>query len=174
MAFDRQPTLQGPTLLLRPLRASDHDAFCAVVSDPLIWEEHPESDRATPEKRERFFADALASGGAMLVTTADGTVVGGSRFEEPDEARSRILIDHTFLARTHWTREAYVEVKRLMFDHAFASYETVELRVGAENARTRRAVEEFLGAVHVDTIPTPLGEDAVYELSRDVWAARGA
>lgn len=171
VSLDRQPTLRGANLQLRPLKTSDHDAFCAVVSDPLIWEEHPESDRATPDKRERFFEAALASGGALVVTTADGEVVGGSRFEEPDEARSRVLIDHTFLARTHWTPEDYVEVKGLMFDHAFASYDTVELRVGVENARTRGAVEEFLGAVHVDTISTPLGDDAVYELSREAWAA---
>lgn len=136
MAFDRQPTLQGPKLGLRPLRASDREAFLAVANDPLIWEEHPESDRATPEKLERFFADALASGGALVVTTADDEVVGSSRFEEPDEARDRILIDHTFLART------------------------------------RYAVEEFLGAAHVDTVPTPLGDHAVYELSRDAWVQR--
>jgi RimJ/RimL family protein N-acetyltransferase len=172
MTFDRQPTLQGSTLQLRPLQASDRGAFTAVASDPLIWEEHPEPDRAQPEKLEEFFAGALASGGALVVTTADDEVVGGSRFEEPDETRSRILIDHTFLARTHWTREDYVEVKGLMFDHAFASYETVELRVGVENARTRGAVEEFLGAVHVDTISAPLGEDAVYEVARADWAAR--
>src|SRR5689334_20302793 len=105
MAFDRQPTLQGPTLLLRPLAATDREAFLAVASDPLIWEEHPESDRAHPEKAQRFFDDALASGGALVVVTTDGQIVGSSRFEEPDEARSRILVDHTFLARTHWTRE---------------------------------------------------------------------
>ncbi len=172
MAFDRQPTLQGPKLGLRPLRASDREAFLAVAKDPLIWEEHPESDRATPEKLERFFADALASGGALVVTTADDEVVGSSRFEEPDEARSRIPIDHTFLARTHWTREDYNEVKGLIFDHAFTAVQTVELRIGADNARTRYAVEEFLGAAHVDTVPTPLGDHAVYELSRDAWAQR--
>ncbi len=172
MAFDRQPTLQGPRLGLRPLRPSDHDAFVAVASDPLIWEEHPESDRATPEKVERFFADALASGGTLVVTTADGEIVGSSRFEEPDEARGRVLIDHTFLARTHWTRESYTEVKGLLFEHAFTAVDTVELRVGVDNARTRGAVEEFLGAVFVGTVSTPVGEHAVYEVSRDAWAQR--
>ena len=174
MDFDRQPTLQGPSLGLRPLQASDHDPFVAVANDPLIWEEHPEADRATPEKLERFFGESLASGGALVVTTADGELVGSSRFEEPDEARGRILIDHTFLARSHWTRESYTEVKGLLFDHAFTAVETVELRVGVENARTRGAVEEFLGAVYVDTVSTPLGDHAVYEVSRDAWAQRAA
>ena len=98
-------------------------------------------------------------------------MIGSSRFEPPDEARSRVLVDHTFLERAYWTREAYTEVKALLFEHAFGSFETVELRVGAENTRTRGAVEDFLGAVHVDTISTPLGDDAVYEIARDTWAA---
>jgi RimJ/RimL family protein N-acetyltransferase len=153
------------------LQASDRGAFVAVASDPLIWEEHPESDRATPEKLEQFFADSLVSGGSLVVTTADGEIVGGSRFEEPDEG-NRILVDHTFLARPYWTREDYTEVKNLIFDHAFTTFDTVELRVGVDNARTRGAVKDFLGAVYVETVATPLGDHAVYELSRDAWAER--
>jgi len=172
VAFDRQPTLQGPSLELRPLQASDREAFIAVAGDPLIWEEHPEADRAEPEQVERFFADALASGGALVAVTADGEIVGSSRFEEPDEARSRVLVDHTFLARSHWTRESYTEVKGLLFDHAFTEVETVELRVGVDNARTRKAVEDFLGAVHVDSVATPSGDHAVYEVSRGAWSHR--
>ena len=107
-----------------------------------------------------------------VVLTADGEVIGGSRFEEPDEAGNRILVDHTFLARAYWTPEDYTEVKGLLFDHAFTVFEAVELRVGVDNARTRGAVEEFLGAVHVDIVATPLGDHAVYELSRDTWARR--
>jgi RimJ/RimL family protein N-acetyltransferase len=151
------------------LQASDRDAFVAVASDPLIWEEHPESDRATPEKLDQFFADSLASGGSLVVTTADGEIVGGSRFEEPDDG-NRILVDHTFLARPYWTQEDYTEVKNLIFDHAFTAFDTVELRVGVDNARTRGAVEDFLGAVYVETVATPLGDHAVYELSRDARA----
>lgn len=171
MDFDRQPTLQGSKFQLRPLQASDLDAFTAVANDPLIWEEHPESDRATPEKLERFFADALASGGALVVTK-DGEVVGSSRLEEPDEANERILVDHTFLARPYWVPEDYREVKGLLFDHAFTAVETVELRVGVENARTRCAVEDLLGATYVDRVSTPVGDHAVYEISRDAWSER--
>ena len=173
MDFDRQPTLEGSKFRLRPLRASDHDAFIAVANDPLIWVEHPEADRASAEKVEQFFADALASGGALVVTTADGEVVGSSRFEEPDEAGDSILVDHTFLARPYWGSEDYIEVKGLLFDHAFTVFETVELRIGIDNARTRGAVEELLGAVYVDTVSTPLGDHALYELSRSAWAGRG-
>lgn len=173
MSFDRQPTLEGSKFRLRPLQDSDRDAFIAVAGDPLIWEQHPESDRATTEKLEQFFADAHACGGAVVVTTADGEIVGGSRFLEfDDEDGGRILIDHTFLARDYWAPEDYIEVKGLLFDHAFTTFDTVELRVGADNARTRGAVEDLLGAVHVDTVSTPSGDHAVYEVSRDAWAAR--
>lgn len=172
MNFDRQPTLEGARFQLRPLEASDHDAFVAVANDPLIWEEHPEADRATSEKLEGYFSGALASGGALVVTTADGEVVGSSRFEEADEGGSRVLVDHTFLARPFWGSEDYTEVKGLLFDHAFTVYETVELRIGVDNARTRAAVEELLGAVYVDTLSTPLGDHAVYEISRSAWAGR--
>jgi N-acetyltransferase len=170
--FDRQPILQGSKFRLRPLQASDLDAFIAVASDPLIWEEHPESDRAIPEKVKRFFAEALDSGGALVVTTTDGEVVGSSRFEQPDGADDRILIDHTFLARSCWSPADYTEVKGLIFDHAFTAFDTIELRVGVDNGRTRKALEDFLGAVYVGTISTPLGDHAVYELSRDAWARR--
>jgi len=170
--FDRQPTLEGSKFSLRPLAASDRDAFIAVAGDPLIWEEHPEADRASAEKLEGYFADALDSGGALVVTTADGEVVGSSRFEAADEDGERILVDHTFLARPYWAREDYTEVKGLLFDHAFTVFETVELRVGVDNARTRGAIEDLLGAVYVDTVQTPLGDHAVYEVSRGAWAER--
>lgn len=172
MEFDRQPSLQGPKFALRPLRESDRDAFIAVAADPLIWEEHPEPDRATPEKVGRFFDDALASGGAVVLTTSDGEIIGSSRFEQPDEVGDRILIDHTFLARPYWSLDDYLEVKTLLFDHAFATFGTIELRVGVTNARTRRAVEDFLDGAYVDTVSTPLGDHAVYEISREAWAAR--
>ncbi len=172
MTFDRQPTLQGPKFRLRPLAASDRDAFIAVANDPLIWAEHPEADRADQEKVEGYFVDALASGGALVVTNRDGEVVGSSRFEDVDEDRDCMLVDHTFLARPYWGSEDYIEVKRLLFDHAFTACETVQLRIGVDNTRTRAAVEELLGAVYVDTVPTPLGDHAVYELSRTAWSER--
>ena len=172
MDFDRQPTLRGPRFRLRPLEAADRDAFIAVANDPLIWAEHPEADRADQEKVEGYFVDALASGGALVVTNRDGEVIGSSRFEVVDEDGDSILVDHTFLARPYWGSEDYTEVKGLLFDHAFTVYETVELRIGVDNARTRAAVEELLGAVYVDTVSTPLGDHAVYELSRSAWADR--
>jgi RimJ/RimL family protein N-acetyltransferase len=169
MPLDRQPTLSGPTLRLRPLRADDHDALAAVAADPLLWEQHPEPDRDSAEKFDRFFADCLASGGTLLIATADGEVIGSSRYDDYDEADGgRVEIGWTFLARSHWGGPTNRELKQLMLDHAFGSVQTVVFRVGVDNRRSRRAVEK-LGAMFVDTIDTPLGPHAVYELSRERW-----
>src|SRR3954463_9576163 len=42
--LNRQPTLAGDLLELRPLGEDDWAALFAVASDPLIWEQHPDSD----------------------------------------------------------------------------------------------------------------------------------
>ncbi len=58
MSFDLQPHLKGELIELRPLMPEDCDGLFGVASDPLIWEQHPESDRSTrfhgyaPERSE--------------------------------------------------------------------------------------------------------------------------
>ena len=127
--MDRQPTLVGPTLRLRPLLSSDHDALAAAASDPLIWEQHPDRERGSAAGFDRFFADSLASGGALVVCAADGAVIGSSRYADDDPADGgRVEIGWTFLVRAHWGGATNRELKRLMLDHAFASVQTVVFR----------------------------------------------
>ena len=103
MPFELQPVLTGELVELRPLRPDDWDALYAVASDPLIWEQHPNSDRYEPEVFREFFNDALACGGAFLVTDAKtGDAIGSSRYFGYDEAASEIEIGWTFLARAYW------------------------------------------------------------------------
>jgi N-acetyltransferase len=165
-ALDRQPLLEGTTLRLRPLRPDDLAPLYAVARDPRIWEQHPASDRWRRDVFERFFADALASGGALLVETRDGETIGSSRYAAVDGDDRMVEIGWTFLARSHWGGATNGELKRLMLDHAFAAVEVVVFRVGVDNRRSRRAVEK-LGALLVRTEPDPaLGDHAVYELRR--------
>src|SRR5690349_25103723 len=99
MQFELQPHLKGELLELRPLRPDDWDALYAVASDPLIWAQHPASDRYKPEVFRAFFDDALGSGGALVaIDNATGAVIGSSRFHDHDAAASEVEIGWSFLA----------------------------------------------------------------------------
>ncbi len=146
MPFDLQPNLKSDLLALRPLRAEDFVALYAVASDPLIWEQHPSSDRYKEEVFEEFFRDGLQSGGALIaIDTKDGRAVGSSRFHGYNEGRSEIEIGWTFLARSHWGGQYNGEMKRLMIEHSFKFVKNVVLLVGPQNLRSQKAVEKIGG-----------------------------
>jgi RimJ/RimL family protein N-acetyltransferase len=149
MPFDLQPTLKGQLVELRPLRADDFHALYAVAADPLIWEQHPSSDRYQEPAFRVFFEEALESGGALLARDSQaGQVIGSSRFYGYSEAKSEIEIGWTFLARSHWGGRYNGEMKRLMLRHAFRFVDRVVFRAGEHNLRSQRAVEK-IGGVRV-------------------------
>jgi RimJ/RimL family protein N-acetyltransferase len=161
MPFDLQPTLKGDLLKLRPLREEDWRELHAVASDPLIWEQHPASDRHKEEVFREFFRSAMECGGALIAVDArDGRVIGSSRFFGYDEAASEIEIGWTFLARSHWGGAYNGEMKRLMLQHAFQFVKTVIFLVGPRNVRSQKAVEK-LGAVRDPSTREVRGHEAV-------------
>jgi RimJ/RimL family protein N-acetyltransferase len=170
--FDPQPTLRGELLELRPLRPDDFDALYAVASDPLLWAQHPDADRWQEPVFRRFFADALASGGALLVTDrATGEVIGSSRYHGYDPAARVVEIGWSFLARKHWGGRYNGEMKRLMLAHAFRSVDRVAFIIGPENWRSRKAVEKIGGRL-VGTVTDARGRPRVrYEITRDSASA---
>ena len=100
MTFEMQPVLRSEILEVRPLRADDFEELYAVASDPLLWEQHPNSDRYKHDVFRKFFDEALASGGAFVVLDRKtGRVIGSSRFNCHDLVRSEVEIGWTFLAR---------------------------------------------------------------------------
>lgn len=147
--MDRQPTLEGERLSLRPLRADDWDALFAVASDPLVWEVHPAHDRWQEPVFRAFFTDALAQGGALVVIDrASATMIGSSRFQNSsDENGGSVEIGWTFLARSHWGGSYNRELKRLMLAHALASVERVHFIVGEDNVRSRKAMTKIGGVL---------------------------
>jgi len=148
--FDPQPTLTGSLLEVRPLRADDFEALSAAASDPLIWEQHPERDRHEPHVFRAYFAEQLASGGALLVLDATtGEAIGLSRYHGHDPGRGEVEIGWTFLVRRCWGGAYNSELKELMLRHAFRSVDSVVFLVAPENMRSRRAVEK-LGAVEIE------------------------
>ena len=147
--MNRQPTLEGERLLLRPLRGDDRDALFAVASDPLVWEVHPAHDRWQEGVFRTFFADALAKGGALVVIDkASGAIVGSSRFQNHcEEGDGSVEIGWTFLARSHWGGSYNREMKRLMLAHALATVERVHFIVGEDNHRSRGAMIKIGGVL---------------------------
>ena len=144
-----------------------------MASDPLIWEQHPESDRHTEPVFRRFFQDALGSGGALIaIDRATGAIVGSSRYHGYDEALSQIEIGWSFLARAYWGGRYNGEMKRLMLEHAFRRVRRVVFVIGPENWRSRRAVEK-LGAVYEAAVVNPQGQErVVYALTPEGYAGR--
>ena len=169
MSFDRQPVLIGDLLELRPLRAEDFDALFRVASDPLIWEQHPESHRYQEATFRAFFADALNSGGALVaIDRASGRIIGSSRFHGYDPEQSVVEIGWSFLARAYWGGRYNGEMKRLMLEHAFRWVNRVIFVIGPENRRSQRAVEK-IGGVRAGTMTVRGQERVIYELTQALY-----
>src|SRR5438094_6370687 len=147
MSFDLQPNLKGDLIELRPLRPEDWDDLFAVASDPLIWKQHPESDRYKEEVFRTVFQGALESGGAFVVIDAKSKqIIGSTRFHGYAPEKSEIEIGWTFLARKYWGGRHNREMKQFMLAHAFQFVENVVFYVGENNMRSQRATEK-IGAV---------------------------
>jgi N-acetyltransferase len=173
MSFDLQPFLKGELLELRPLRAADFDELYAVAADPLIWEQHPSSDRYKEEVFREFFREAMESGGALLaLDSSDGRVFGSSRFHGYHEERSEIEIGWSFLARSRWGGIYNWEMKRLMLRHAFKFVRSAVFLIGPLNLRSQRAMEK-IGGVRIDSRVDDTGrESVVYQITASALAQR--
>jgi N-acetyltransferase len=148
--MELQPYLTGELVELSPLQPEDWDGLFAAASDPLIWEQHPASDRYREEVFREFFQGALDSKGAFaVIDRKTGKIIGSSRYHNYDPDKSEIEIGWTFLARQYWGGKYNGEMKRLMLEHAFRFIDVVLFRVGATNWRSRKAVER-IGGVLID------------------------
>jgi len=165
-----QPTLTGQLLKLRPLRPKDYQDLYKVAADPLLWEQHPASDRCKPEIFRAFFDEALALKGALVaIDHTSGEFIGSSRFHGYDADNDELEIGWTFLARSHWGGVYNGEMKTLMLRHAFGFVRNVIFVVGPENWRSQRAVEK-IGAVRVGSRPDISGRiDVVYRITASAF-----
>ncbi|RYD34480.1 MAG: N-acetyltransferase [Verrucomicrobiaceae bacterium] len=166
---DLQPSLEGELLTLRPLVPGDWEELFSAASDPLIWEQHPASDRYKEEVFRTFFADALASRGALVaLDRKTGKVIGSSRFAHHEFGE--LEVGWTFLIRECWANGYNREMKRLMLEHAFRFVESVIFVIGPDNWRSRKAVEKIGGVLTDLTCPRTMRgepvEHVVYRIAR--------
>jgi RimJ/RimL family protein N-acetyltransferase len=143
---DFQPTLIGPTVLIRPVVAEDWPELFDAGSDPQIWKVHPSPDRYTEPAFRKFFDGAVASKmGFVFVDRSTNRLIGSSRYHGYDAERGEIEIGWTFIVREHWGGTTNREVKRLMLDHAFTFVDTVIFWVGERNWRSQGAMTKIGG-----------------------------
>jgi len=157
MSFELQPHLKGELIELRPLAPEDWYDLFAVASDPLIWQQHPESDRYKKDVFKIFFREALESGGAFVVIDRKiQQIIGSARYYEYNPGKSEIEIGWTFLARKYWGGRYNREMKDLMLNHAFQFVDNVIFFVGEKNIRSQKAMEK-IGAIRVGTATRAYG-----------------
>ena len=160
-----QPTLEGTLLRITPLERADFDALYAAASDPLVWEQHPSSDRYKLEVFKALFESGLASGGALIVRDlATDEVIGSSRYYHWQPDSQEIAIGYTFLARKCWGGAYNRDMKRLMLDHAFRFAQRVWFHIGVRNVRSRTAMQRIGGQFshEVPSDPTWGHKDMAY------------
>jgi len=175
VAFDLQPILTGDLIELRPLRLDDFDALFSAASDPLIWEQHPESDRYQPDVFQKYFDGALESKGAFaIIERKSGRIIGSSRYCNLDSKNSEIEVGWTFLERQFWGGTYNRELKRVMLDHAFRFVDRVVFVVGEKNLRSQKALEkiggEFLKKAHLPAHDGALAPNLMFAITRESYS----
>ncbi|HEX8076597.1 MAG TPA: GNAT family N-acetyltransferase, partial [Chthoniobacterales bacterium] len=144
MEFDLQPTLTGDLIELRPLRPDDFEPLFAAASNPLIWEQHPESDRYKREIFQLYFDSAIDSKGAFaIVDRKSGQIIGSSRYCNLKQGESEVEIGWTFLKREFWGGTYNRELKSLMLDYGFRLVDRIVFVVGEKNLRSQKALEKI-------------------------------
>jgi len=174
---DFQPTLTGPTVIVRPVTAADWAELFAAGSDPEIWKVHPSPDRYTEPAFRQYFDGAVASNMAFVfVDRSTGRLIGSSRYHGHDTGRSEIEIGWTFVVRSHWGGATNREVKRLMLDHAFTFVDTVIFWVGENNWRSQGAMTK-IGGIKRDGLFTREASGAmpyvIFEITKSRYGQGG-
>lgn len=173
--MDRQPRLEGSRITLRPMAGADRDALYQIAHDPLLWEQHPVSERWKPDVFSTFFDEGLASGGALVaVERGSDRVIGSSQYRPIALDPQAIEIGWSYLARGLWGSGINAEIKRLMLAHALASVPRVLFRVGEANWRSRKAMEKIGGKLTDMVEETEHGgqilRHVVFEITRESFA----
>ncbi|UOE40000.1 GNAT family N-acetyltransferase [Chryseobacterium suipulveris] len=172
-----QPILENDQVKLVPLQENDFGRLYEVASDPKIWEMHPNKNRFEREVFRNFFEGAMLSGGAFLIIDKDsGEVAGSTRFYGWDEDESSVFIGYTFYGTKFWGSKLNPQVKKLMLDYIFQYVDLVKFHVGAENWRSRTAMErlgaENMGEISVAYHGEPDRQNVEYWIKKQDWITK--
>jgi RimJ/RimL family protein N-acetyltransferase len=137
-----QPTnLEDSLIKLIPLTELDFDKLFEVASDPLIWEQHPSSNRYQKEIFQQFFDGAILSKAAFLIVDKKtGRIIGSTRYYDFKPETSSIAVGYTFLAKNYWGGLYNRASKKLLLDYAFRFVDQVYFHIGTNNIRSQNAI----------------------------------
>lgn len=171
--FSPQPVLLGPNLRLQPLRADDFDGLATAASDPKVLAGHPAPDRYKRDVFAPYFQSLLASEATLLVVDRQTTVIiGCSRYYHAPDHAEELAIGFTFLASSYWGGDCNREMKTLMLNYGFGSFDRIWFHIDPRNLRSQKATAK-LGALHRGNKVMDLGGGAqdwmCYAMSKVDW-----
>jgi RimJ/RimL family protein N-acetyltransferase/SAM-dependent methyltransferase len=151
--LDPRP-LEGNHIKLVPLAASHFDELCQIGLDDDLWR-LTTSQLKSPDDMRQYIQTALdeqATGLCLpfvIVDKQSGKVVGSSRYHSLNRTNRRLVIGHTWIARSWQRTVVNTEAKYLMLTHAFEDLGCirVEFIVNSINDRSRQAMLR-IGAKH--------------------------
>lgn len=176
--------LAGASVTLHPLRRRDLAELARVPDDPA-WElllRRPAGGAATAEGWLTEALRGVRRGTERCWTirdSADGRLLGSTRFLNVDVANRRLEIGATWLLPEARGSVANAESKLLLLDHAFDDLGMLRVHIQADvrNDRSRRAIEA-LGATfegvlrrHIVLADGTSRDTAVYSILADEWPA---
>ncbi len=166
--FNPTLRLDGMLVGMRKAVPLDFGALYAAASDKAIWKQHPDKDRWKEDRFRTIFDEGVNSPEGMYVIGhyESNQIIGTTRFYGSTECSTRI--GYSFLAKKFWGTGINSEIKFLMLNHAFSYKNRVYFDIGAQNKRSRKAVEK-LGA---RLSQKPMGGKVEYVL-RPEFAALG-
>lgn len=146
-------TLKGPVVTLEPLRRRHLPGLGAAARGTDIWD-YMSANLAEKGSLEPWYAEARRFEKAAhqlpfaIRLTAEGTLIGSTRFLNIAPEHRRLEVGWTWLAPANWGGRVNAAAKLLLFEHAFEKLgaRRIELRTDALNHRARRAISK-LGAV---------------------------
>ena len=141
-----QTTLENDLIILRPLSENDFEALYEVAKDPLIWEQHPCSNRYKKEVYSKFFIDSLESKGAfVIIEKSNSKIIGSTRFKKVENSENAIEIGWSFLSRDKWGGKYNKAMKEVMIDYAFKFVKHIIFHIAKDNIRSQKAVQKIGG-----------------------------
>ncbi|HZH09484.1 MAG TPA: GNAT family N-acetyltransferase [Microvirga sp.] len=171
--FNAQPELSSERLTLRPLKPEDLEGLFAAAGHPEVWAGHPAKDRYKRDVFEKYFDFLLSTESTLVVIDqASGKIIGCSRYYTAPDRPDSISIGFTFVNHAYWGGGVNFEMKRLMLDHAFQTYEEVWFHIAPDNIRSQKATSK-LGAEHAYTTTLNLSGSPApalcFRLTKSAW-----